>query len=200
MAYVSDNFNRANENPLASPWSDFGASAVDFKLVSNSVTPTSLISDDAQMSLTSITWPNDQYCQVKVTVTGTSAGAGGGLAVRCAAGAKTFYRVVVNKAASANVEVAKFVAGAFTSLGTRTTTWVDGDTLQMRIVGTSIYVYQNGIQLGALITDSALTSGNAGISYSSTVTTMTLDDFEGGDNFPPLLAAFQPSQQTVYRM
>jgi hypothetical protein len=73
-------------------------------------------------------------------------------------------------------------------LDSRTTTWVDGDTIRLEITGigstTTLIVYQNGAQLGAAISDTgaALTGGKPGIFHStgSGITVSTVNDWEGG--------------------
>ena len=181
----SDNFNRANETPLGGVWLLVGDTSGNFNLSGNSITPADLTFDDS-FYLSGVTWPNDQWGQVRVTVTGTSVGTGGGLILRGAnnGGARTFYRVCVCKAGANNIEVHKHLAGVSSTPGNLTTTWVDGDVLQGRCTGgatTSISVYQNGNLIGT-VTDSSspILSGNVGVGFSSTSTACTLDDFAGG--------------------
>ena len=47
--------------------------------------------------------------------------------------------------------------------------------------GTTLKVSIAGVQQGANITDSAIASGRAGVAYSSTAVTPSLDDWEAGD-------------------
>ena len=108
-----------------------------------------------------------------------------GVLVR-ADGSRNFFRAVASHAAADNVEVGVRTGGAFTPLGTRTTTWVDGDVLRLEVSGTSpnitVKVFQNGSQLGADITGATgPDSGDPGIAYSSTSTSAVVDVWEGGD-------------------
>lgn len=182
-ALATDDFNRADTvgPDLGINWTNVFAGAFasnGFQITSNVAVPTTLGSDKLEI-YTGVTFPADQYAQAKITVTGTSAQTGPGPAVRGAVDGSC-YRVVVNKRVADNVEIQKFVGATFSSLGLRTALWVDGDTLRIEAQGTSIRVHQNGAQLGASATDSALVSGFPGISYSSTSTTASVDDWEGG--------------------
>jgi hypothetical protein len=171
-----------------------------FTLVTNAAQPTSF-GGDAANNYNAITWPDDQYSQAKVTVAGGTGDAGLGVACRMATGARTYYFAVVNKAASNNVSICKFVAGTFTLIASRTITWVDGDVLKLQVTGAgpvTLEVFQNGTQLGADISDSTSTiaSGRAGIKHSSSTTSGFVDDWEGGsvDTAP-----FPPWPQRIYQ-
>jgi hypothetical protein len=180
---ASDTFDRANANPIGSPWTTAsGESAM--QIVSNACTPSTLANDCAAYHST-IAWPADQYSKAKLSVTGTAGGKSGPtLKVRQASGARTCYQLEVDHAATANVNVDKVVAGAFTSLTgfPLTLAWTDGDTWELRAIGTTISVYRNGVLVGSAV-DSAspITSGNPGIGYSSTETSASIDNWEGGD-------------------
>jgi hypothetical protein len=93
----------------------------------------------------------------------------------------TCYRLIGDHAASVNFSIDKFVSGTFTNLGTRTQAFSDGDLVYLEVQGTTLVAKVAGSQLGASITDSAIASGKAGISFSSTETSASLDDWEGGD-------------------
>ncbi len=183
MAWVStaqDSFNRADAGDLGANWTTVAGgsfSGTGYSIVSNAAQPTNFVSDKL-VFYSAASFVNDQYAQAAVTVTGTNAGTGPGVAVRSASDA-TCYRVTASKAVANNIEVSKFTP-AFTSLGLRTVTWVDGDVLRIEVQGTTIRVYQNGVQLGADIIDSALTGGAAGVSYSSVATSGFLDNFDAG--------------------
>ena len=120
-----------------------------------------------------------------MTESGGGAGSGMGVLVR-ADGSRNFFRAVASHAAADNVEFGVRTGGAFTPLGTRTTTWVDGDVLRIEVSGTSpniiVKVFQNGSQLGADATGATgPDSGDPGIAYSSTSTSAVVDVWEGGD-------------------
>lgn len=184
MAIIaSDDFNRANTTgpDLGTNWTNVssgGFAGNGFQIVSNHAEPTTLSSDKLEM-YTGAVFPADQYAQAKLTVTGTSGSSGPGVAVRCGSDG-TCYRATLSKAASDNLDVARFIAGAFTLVAHRTTTWVDGDTLRLEVQGTTLRVYQNGSQVGADMTDSGIASGAAGIAYTETATVAQVDDWEAG--------------------
>lgn len=183
---ATDNFNRANSGTLGGQFTetthDIGTG---FDIVSNTAQgPGSPSNDDYSAYDSVVSWPNNQYSQAKCTVTGTvGGGAGIGVMLRHAlsASTKTMYRIVIDHAASNNVEVAKFIGGTYTALGQRTTAFTNGDTLYAEVQGSTIVVKLNGSALGASFSDSAIASGAPGIAYSSTETSSSLDDWEGGD-------------------
>lgn len=191
IAFKFDNFNRANENPMPN-WLSTGN---NFVVVSNAAAPSTLGSDCMSVYDGGITWPVDQYCQAKITVTGTlGGGRGPGVIVRGDASVNTNYRAVVDHAASNNVEVQRIVAGVYTQLATRTTTWVDGDVLRLEVTGTGasrvLKVFRNGTQLGANIADASggIDAANRpGLGYSSSETSASIDDWEaGGEAWVPV--------------
>jgi hypothetical protein len=125
-----------------------------------------------------VTWTDNQSSEVKVTVTGTGAGNGGGVLVRCASGARTYYRLVID--ANGAWATTKNVAGSSTSLASGTTTYSAGAVIKLSITGTTLVSTYNGVQLDSR-TDSSIASGSPGIAYSASVTTCILDDWTGID-------------------
>jgi hypothetical protein len=181
---ASDNFNRADEDPLSGGgnWS-VANSELKFKLISNAVVPAGPASDSGEY-YSGVAWPNDQYSKAKLSCVGSGGGgAGVGLKVRQASGANTQYRVVVDHAAANNVDLQKVVAGSYSSVAgyPRTQAWADGDTWELRAQGTTLSVWLNGVQVGADATDNGIASGSAGIAFSSTETSASIEDWEGGD-------------------
>ena len=140
--------------------------------------PTNLL-NDATESNNSVTWPDDQYSVAPATVDATTAGAGPGVAVRCATGSRTYYRVVIN--GDGEWELAKLVTGTFTSLASGTTTYSAGAIIRLESQSTTLRAYYNGSQLGTDVTDSAIATGRAGVSYSSPAVSASLASWEGGD-------------------
>lgn len=180
IALATDDFDRADNTDIGVNWTSI-TSANGLQIVSNAVTFNAL--GDVEEIYNAVTWPDNQYSQVKVTVTGTNALTGFGIVLRHTGTLltnRTSYRIVVNKAASANVSIAKHINGSITSLASITTTWVDGDTLKAAVSRSTLKVFQQGTQIGNNVYDSSITSGQAGISYSEAITSGTLDDWEGG--------------------
>lgn len=180
---ATDNFNRTNADPLDGSWTNLtGNLSKKFKLASNAATPEAVGNDN--ISYNTGTFPNDQYSQAKVTVSGTGSETGIGVAVRVTGTANTnasLYWLVVCHAASNNVTLAKFVSGTYTVIWQRTQSFTDGDTFYLEAQGSTLVAKYNGSAIGASSTDTSVTTGSAGIAYSSSTTSASVDDWEGGD-------------------
>jgi hypothetical protein len=178
---ASDNFNRANANPIGAPWTTgFGESAM--QIVGNVATPSTL-AGDCGADHTGITWPNDQYVKAKLSCVGTSGGGSGVcLKIRSATGARTYYRLEIDHAATNNIYLEKCIATVFTPLTgfPLTLAWTDGDTWELQASGTKISVFRNGVLVGSA-TDSEIASGNTGMGYSSSETSASINDWEAGN-------------------
>jgi len=181
---ASDNFNRANETPLGGNWSNGNH---PFVLTSNSITFD--VSTNDCLSFYNTTFANDQWAKAKLTVNGTSGThVGIGFALRASfSGTDTLYRVVVDHASSVNVGISKIVAGSFTALKTFTVTpWADGEEWIATVKGsgalTLISVYRGLNWIGsAFDTAGSISSGKAGVCYSSNETSASIDDWSGGN-------------------
>lgn len=170
----TDDFNRANGG-LGANWTAIDTS---FTISSNVVVPTSTGSDALQI-VNSVTWPNDQYAQIKVVALAVHANdIGPGLTLRCV-DTNNYYRINVN---SSNVQVAKVVSGGLTALANLGAGFVANDTLYVEVQSNTLKVFRNGVQFGGDVAgDAALASGSAGLFYSSTAAEAQVDDFVGGD-------------------
>jgi hypothetical protein len=184
---ASDSFNRANENPLSGGgvWQTASGHQA-MKIVSNVAVPVSFSGSDSGSYYSGINWPNDQYSKAKLSIDGT-AGTGHGvcLMVRMSTTTNTHYRLVSNHTTLvSNVQLGKWVNNTFTALQSNSVTWNDGDTWELRVQGTLLRVFLNGIQVGTDVTDSAITQGYPGIEYSTVESNCSIDDWEGG--VPPM--------------
>lgn len=162
---AADTFDRSNEAlSVSANWTADAA----FQVSANAAN-TGGSGGDAQAEYTGIAWPNDQYSQVILDVTGTAGlGTGYGPTCRFATAAKTGYRLITS---GSGWELLRFNAGASTSLGSSAgTTFAIGDTVYLSMVGAVWTVKKNGATVsGGTGTDgSPIASGNAGIAYSST--------------------------------
>jgi hypothetical protein len=180
---ATDDFNRANNTDLGANWNvQTGETRLD--LNSNAVRESSQNSDCAENN-SAVTWPDDQYSQVKVTLSGSpwSDHSGGGPGVRMSSSAQTYYRAVCNINSSNTIGIGKKVAGSFTQLGTRSTTYAAATVVYLEVQGSTLLVKYGGTTLGAGISDSSITTGRAGLTFSSEQAGRgaTLDDWEGGD-------------------
>lgn len=171
---VTDDFNRADSADLGANWTPVTDS---FGIVSNSARPNNS-NNDACERYSGVTWTANQSSQVKVTTTGTSAGAGGGVSVRCSTVAETHYRLVIN--ADGEWELIRFVAGAATVLASGTATYASGAILKLSAIGTTITSTYNGSQIDTR-TDAVIATGQPGVAYSSSSNDTVLDDWSGSD-------------------
>lgn len=187
---ASDAFTRANETPLASPWVKTISAAGTFDLSSNHVIPHADVTD-CMAHYTGPTWPNDHYAQAVLTGTPGGTETGIGVAVRCstASGGSGYWAVVRVTTGGNECYISRWLNGSYTNITQRTVSWINGDILRLEVQGTTLRVYRSTplvsggafVQLGADITDANIASGAAGIAYSSTMATGTLDTWEGGD-------------------
>lgn len=162
---AADTFDRPNEQLNVNPnWT----ADIAFQVASNAASTVGS-GGDAQGEWTGLAWPNDQYSQVILDVTGAAGlGTGYGPSCRFATAAKTGYRLI---ASGSGWELLRFNAGVSTSMGSSAgTTFAIGDTVYLSIVGAVWTVKKNGTTVsGGTGTDgSPIASGNAGIVYSST--------------------------------
>jgi len=177
---ASDNFNRADANPIGGNWTTV-TSEIAWKILSNHAEPTAF-NNDASIYYAG-TWPADQYSQAKITVNGSAGStAGAGVCIRASTSLRTYYRLTVDHAGSNNINLTRIVNGTSTSLWTRTVTFVDGDLIRLEAQGSVLRAMVNGVAVGADFVDtSPITSGNPGLTYSSIETSSSAEDWEGGD-------------------
>lgn len=129
---------------------------------------------------------NDQFIRARVA-SFTGAGAGDmGLMLRMdTTGVRTFYCFLIQKNPT-RTAIQKRVAGVFTELVFDTsTTWQAGDMWEGRVVGTTLTMFKNSVQV-LTITDNAIASGGAGLRLTEAGATRTdtaMDDLYAGD-FP----------------
>jgi hypothetical protein len=200
MANFSDAFTRADENPLAGNWTTItGETAL--KIVSNQVVPSN-DALDCSARVNSVSFSADHYASAILSTASTGgSGAGPGLAVRVASGARTYYRFIADHDLTNNCQIIRFLAGS-TPLVTFTQAWTNGDRWELRVVGPAnaavLTMYLNGSLVQTYTDNSSLASGSPGMAYSSTAASSTLDDFLAEDipltefdysNFPKFLLA-----------
>jgi hypothetical protein len=160
---ATDNFNRANESPIAGNWSTVtgeGSCALDTNQVH-----VSGVGTDGAIRWNADAFGNDHYSQIVVTVLNTDANKCVGPIVRAQAAADTFYaaRCLGPAGASAVLKLHKTVAGVGAELTSATVTINVNDTVKLEIVGNTLTCYVNGVSR-ATTNDSAIPSGGgAGI-------------------------------------
>jgi hypothetical protein len=179
---ITDDFNRANQSPLAGNWTIVQQGVANFALTSNAIVLAAGTGSATDVYARYNPWASsdDQYSQADTTSGGAGAGAGAGVVVRMAtSGAITMYRLVVDNAG--NYVLTRRIADAGTLLRTGTLTYAAGTKLGLSIIGATLKIWYGGVQVGADIVDgSPLASGQPGIGYSSDTTTITLDNWDAG--------------------
>lgn len=195
---ISDNFDRANETPLAAPWV-LGTGETAMNLSSNVAVPSDT-NNDACMIYTGATLYPDHGSAGKLACSGTNGGgAGATLWVRHSLSARTGYRVATSKAGGNNTFVHRFVTGTATQILAFAQSWNDGDEWAIEATGaasgTLIRLFRNGVQVNT-ITDTAGTvpaAGAPGIGYSGINTGCSVNDWRAYD----LGAPWRPNKGPV---
>ncbi len=165
----SDNFNRANENPIGGNWTN--ESSDTMQIASNVVWPA------AGANLAMAYWNADSYNAnqfSQATIGGAALGSNyAGVAVRMAAGALTAY---IYGDVVGTYKIQKIVAGTTTDIQTCSGTPTASDVLKLSVSGTSLTGTVNG---GSTCngTDSSIASGQPGIWGYSSLGNSTVDDW-----------------------
>jgi len=188
MTTYTDAFTSTTEEALGGSWANLTGAV---RKASNRAIP--LANGDNQ-SYYNDAFGDDQIVSVKVY--GLTAAKYAGPSVRCsAAGGRNQYWAF---ATSSAVGLQKFVNGSYTDLGSTSATVADGDTIELRVTGSSLQVYHNtalvtGLGSSGTVTDSTLTTGKPGLGFysGSGYETMQMDDWSATDSASSTpLAAF----------
>lgn len=187
MALSTDDFNRTDNTVLGVNWSNRKGGDTSYGISTNRASIG--LNQDTTSFYNATVFGTDQYSQVALSgLSGTNNETGLGVCVRCdttnlggGTAYNNWYHAVVNTAGSNNVSVAKVVADTYTLLAQRTQAWSDGDILRLEAQGSTLRVYRNGVQLGASITDSSVTTGEPGLAHIASFATGFADNWEGGD-------------------
>ena len=153
---ASDDFNRANENPIASPWSAIAGGFTGVSVISgNNLEGNG--TDGPVMHAT--TMPNDHWSEI-IMRTG-----GGGLdigpMVRCSTGKGYLW------ALNATGDILYSTAGSFVNSGvSRARNAVDEYVFRLEAVGGVLRCYENGVQVGADVSDSNVPTGTQAGAFS----------------------------------
>jgi len=161
---ATDNFTRANENPLSNSgkWTQVSGAGT-MQVVSNLCEPAATSTVCANY-WNALVWPNDQYAEVTAETT-TSAGFSPGLlaVVRAQSAANSFYYAYI-VCGVGDAQISKSVAGTDTTLVSGTIALVTaGDVFRLVVSGTLLTLLQNGTQVLQFSGDSTFASGSAGI-------------------------------------
>lgn len=183
-ALIDDPFTRSNATMVAA--ANAGLYAVEngrtgFNIVSNGVQPNSFATDDGNVWKGN-TVSADQWVTCTLgTITGSASFSGVGIALREASGARTLYRILINASAGTNTYIDAFNAGSNRTLSSAASgaTWTSGDVLYAQVqtvAGDQVIKVRKGSGGADIIskTDNVganeITSGNPGLTYSSTIT------------------------------
>ena len=197
---ATDNFTRANENPLSDGgnWSaQTGLSAL--QVVSDLCEPTALITNCGAY-YSGLSWPNDQYSEVQINNIAANLNDTVFVRVRTVAIFKNnSYQLNVATSSSGpnSILVYKWVSNALTLILTCSpTTITNGDIFRLVVAGTLLTVFRNGSSIGSVI-DSDLSSGSPGIGLSATsfLTNADLSLWNGGSAVEPT-PSFSPAGGT----
>jgi hypothetical protein len=131
-----------------------------------------------------VTWPNDQWAQVRLRTLNNS-GDGSGVVLRASNTTTTYYECYAKGGfgASASVWINKYISGSATTLASTTATVNADDVMYCEVQGTTLKAKINNVTK-LTTTDSSIASGSAGvILFVDSGGTSRLDDFYGG-SFP----------------
>lgn len=179
-ALKTDDFNRA-DGGLGANWSNTGFSQMTIS--SNAVHKVGSGSFAQRYTESgAFVAPVDQYAKCVISNLPSSDNRPG---VICrASGASDFYQ---GTGSALDSKMHKCVGGTFTELGAGPA-FSDGDTIELRVIGTSISVLKNGSVVIGPVTDTDIVSGDAGIwMFIDSAADPTIDDFEVGMVGPTIL-------------
>lgn len=167
---ASDNFNRADEDPIAGNWTIVEGNV---RLVSNTMAGPSAPADSLAY-YNADTPQNDQFSEI---VAATPSNNDWGVACRISAGANGYVFEVFD----ATPQFAKIVSGTFTQLNTLSpwTNVAAADVVRIEAAGTTLRAKVNGVEVGGSpLTDSSIASGGAGAFFFDN--NVRLDNWQGG--------------------
>ena len=121
---------------------------------------------------------NAQYAQGVITLEFND----GGVAVRCHASAATGYALTSSNFSTGTTYLYKYVTGTYTEISHNTEAWASSDTVRLEVSGTTLTPKRNGAlsSIGTQ-TDSAISSGSAGLAGYNNVNQIQIDNWEGGN-------------------
>jgi hypothetical protein len=173
----TDNFDRANENPLNSNWTKAGTNTNDLRVVSNEVIGTTNLARNAAY-YSAGTFGADQYSEVSVDDDSI------GPAVRIQTGQSylagyTFREGHPPEQAGLLVIYRYLTDGTGSTISSVSGSVSPGDVLRLEMEGTTLTPYKNDVEVpGLAVVDTTFTTGYPGI--YTWVNTVAADDWEGG--------------------
>lgn len=186
---ASDNFHRADANPLSGSWTSVGT-LNPLQIASNQAEAGGQDAGRIGCSVsTAASWPNDQYSEITLGTFATNGhyvgpccrmdSSGNGYAVACTPGSNSSV-------------LQKYSAGGGATLGSGFTL-NPGDLVRLTASGTTITVTVNGTVV-VTVTDATYASGSAGVSCYCADTSFSLVSISlwGAGNLLPAAAASEP--------
>lgn len=184
VVLASDAFTRADATDLGANWTDITNEAgANLGISGNAAADDVTVSARKGAFYSAITWPDDQYAEATVIAFDVDNGKAS-VMVRVAAAAQSHYDGGFSSEFSGNDDhrVWKYVTGTGTSLATQLTAMAVNDLINIEAQGSTLKFFVNGVQQLGNITDTALTSGNAGLGLRGvTANSAELDTWSGGD-------------------
>jgi hypothetical protein len=180
----SDTFTRADSTDLGTQWSWGYANRGPSQLVSNAARPLTPGVETLE-AFTGASLPDDQWAQVKLTNITGSGWNGVVFALRLQDPAtKTHYGIAITDQTDSNaVSIGRCIAGSCTTLQTATTTWANGDTARVEVIGSTLSVYQNDVLVTSYTDVTPITSGpraGLGLYAESSTANVIADDWVVG--------------------
>lgn len=191
---ITDDFNRADEDPVAG-WTTYGANQAVAVVSNRARAAVGGAGGLSRVYSNTATATNQQTAQVTLA---TYTNGGFGISVEALLRAATtptdttyMCRAQNN---TNNTAIMKRVAGVQTSLASETsTTWAVTDTLKCIVNNTSLWLIRNGGAPLLAIVDSAIASGRVGFMINPgnvvNIANVEVDDFTGGDFVLPFFVA-----------
>lgn len=169
---ASDNFNRADESPIAAPWTKVGSGS-NFNLTSNALVKGS--ADDSAYYYSGAATGADQYSEAKQVVKPFNNDWGPAVRITGAAINMYCYDSYVT-----DEQIFKEVAGVYAGIAhAGNDASVAGDVLRLEASGTTLTAFKNGVQRLSG-TDASFSSGQPGI-FIFEGGAGVIDDWAGGD-------------------
>lgn len=188
---AQDQFNRANENPILSPWVNKIDASLNPMTITSNIAQASSLASDCWAYRPDVSVGSDQWVRAALTVTGTVGGGSGiCLCLRVDPSATTLatttgYRIALDHAAATNIFIERFNAGTATTLVSFTQAWSDGDFFEFWVQGATCTLWRNGAVIQTVNDATPVLTGVPGMGYSSTETSASLDFWECGDFTQP---------------
>lgn len=176
---ASDNFAAANNTILTTYSGSWTFNAGEFRINTNAVYSSGGGADDQAAHWNADVFDDDQYAEA--TVAAITGGTYTGVAVRCAASGASFYAFLGDATDGSYLD--KYVSGVYTQLGSKGSPFAVSDVIRLEVSGTTLTPKINGSTSGTpgAQTDSALSSGSAGIGGAGSSSSSRIDNWEGGN-------------------